>query len=159
MATAVLWVRSYWVTDHFQYWHTRWGIEVSSNWGEMSVQASTASDPYDLGEGWGDVTDGAERFDRLDGLFIGFGRTWVDIEDHDGRVIGREPMYWCPHWALVVLSGMLPAVVIAPHVRRRRRSRAGCCGICGYDRRASVRRCPECGKPIKSGNPGDSASI
>jgi hypothetical protein len=54
-----------------------------------------------------------------------------------------------PHWALVVVTGILPLVWLMNHRRAaRRRIAAGLCPICGYDLRASSGRCPECGEPI-----------
>jgi hypothetical protein len=56
-----------------------------------------------------------------------------------------------PHWSLVVSFALLPLIrLVAMTVRsaktRKRRAR-GVCLICGYDRRASPGRCPECGSP------------
>lgn len=59
-----------------------------------------------------------------------------------------------PCWAVALLAGALPAVVVARWLRSRRRRRAGLCPNCGYDMRATperggavLDRCPECGTP------------
>jgi hypothetical protein len=148
IGTAALWVRSYRIWDSFEYWRTR-DIELFSNWGELQLYVPTPAGPQDVGEGWeGDETCKAGPYSDSAGRFLGFGRTWVRIEGNDGKAIGREPLYWCPHWALVVVFAVMPAAVIAECVRQRQRFKVGLCQICGYDLRASKDRCPECGRPI-----------
>lgn len=51
-----------------------------------------------------------------------------------------------PSWPFMVASGV-PATVLFVRNRRNRLA-PGCCKTCGYDLRASVDRCPECGEPI-----------
>jgi hypothetical protein len=58
-----------------------------------------------------------------------------------------------PHWFLVLLFSLLPAVRVIRWQLRRRRARqlgpdARPCPSCGYDRRATPTRCPECGHVI-----------
>lgn len=60
--------------------------------------------------------------------------------------------YWVyvPHLVFSLTMLLLPLVWVRrwwQHVRRRRR---GCCAMCGYDLRASIERCPECGTPVPS---------
>jgi hypothetical protein len=50
-----------------------------------------------------------------------------------------------PHWALVGLFGLMPAIALIGWLRRRRAHRTGHCRRCGYDLRATPDRCPECG--------------
>ncbi|HEX8912848.1 MAG TPA: hypothetical protein VF796_10850 [Humisphaera sp.] len=55
-----------------------------------------------------------------------------------------------PCWAICILSGVMPVVWVRRVVRRRRSARrqeSGLCLECGYDLRASVGQCPECGSP------------
>jgi hypothetical protein len=55
-----------------------------------------------------------------------------------------------PHGCVAVGLAVLPAWALVRrrrmHTSRRRRDQ-GLCGRCGYDLRASPRRCPECGAP------------
>jgi hypothetical protein len=56
--------------------------------------------------------------------------------------------WWTPHWLLAAATAILPVVVgylRLRTIRRDRRVRAGMCVTCGYDLRASLHRCPECG--------------
>jgi hypothetical protein len=58
-----------------------------------------------------------------------------------------------PHAYLMVLAAVFPAIVWTRSAVHRRRVRAGRCGRCGYDMRATPARCPECGRaasPAKS---------
>jgi hypothetical protein len=48
---------------------------------------------------------------------------------------------------LALLLAITPIAWLVSSLRRRGRSRAGCCAKCGYDLRATPGRCPECGEP------------
>ena len=50
-----------------------------------------------------------------------------------------------PYWLIVVVFSLWPVVWMAAWWRRRRKIAAGLCLNCGYDLRASIGRCPECG--------------
>jgi hypothetical protein len=64
---------------------------------------------------------------------------------------GGEAYWWhivFPAGIVLVMTLILPAAFAArflPFFRARRRRRAGLCGYCEYDLRASPERCPECG--------------
>lgn len=70
-------------------------------------------------------------------------------QDHRYRVLeGRARFYVTPLWAIALVTGTMPMVVV---MRWRRRWQAagrqlkGLCASCGYDLRATPDRCPECG--------------
>jgi hypothetical protein len=55
-----------------------------------------------------------------------------------------------PYWFLAALLSVLPARWAVTRWRRGTTSRrllAGLCAACGYDLRATLGRCPECGSP------------
>jgi hypothetical protein len=51
----------------------------------------------------------------------------------------------CPHWAVAMLTLVLPV----RQIRRWATRRPGMCTTCGYDLRASPNCCPECGEILK----------
>lgn len=53
-----------------------------------------------------------------------------------------------PTWSVAAIAALPPALWGGRRLRRRNRSRPGFCAACGYDLRASLDRCPECGKQI-----------
>lgn len=56
-----------------------------------------------------------------------------------------------PYWVLTLAWLGMAAGLLGPLVRQRGWRRAGLCGRCGYDLRASPNRCPECGaEPSRS---------
>jgi hypothetical protein len=50
-----------------------------------------------------------------------------------------------PHWFAFALTALLPAIAIARRSVLAKWIRTGRCAHCGYDLRATPRRCPECG--------------
>ena len=53
-----------------------------------------------------------------------------------------------------MLAGPFVAIVFVSRLARIPRFAPGLCQECGYDLRASRKRCPECGTPITSSNTG-----
>jgi hypothetical protein len=68
--------------------------------------------------------------------------SWIPDSDAGGWEYGI--VFYLPAWmASLAALGLGARLVLRD--RRLRRLRAGLCEVCGYDLRATPRRCPECG--------------
>ena len=74
----------------------------------------------------------------------------------DGAYLGHGPYglgEWSfPIWPLAVALLIPGARAIWKRIHELRANAANLCAVCGYDLRASVDRCPECGTPIPLAN-------
>lgn len=61
--------------------------------------------------------------------------------------------FWLPGWLLLIPFGII-AWQVRRSIIRRHRLKLGQCVVCGYDLRASVGRCPECGAAIATAGTG-----
>lgn len=143
VAMCVLWVRSYFVGDAWD-WPTRTGrAGVDSCRGSLSVgrvdvpPAALATIPRgNLFTSKPASRAAAERL-KPAWSFAGFALAHFDF----GGMQATE--LHVPFWVLVLSTGVTPAVYV---VRRLRAPlRLGTCRQCGYDLRATPTRCPECG--------------
>jgi hypothetical protein len=83
----------------------------------------------------------------------GFSWEWNAIASGGDR--RRYLRFSAPYWAIVLLL-LSPVALVVPMWKRRRRTQRrqrGLCTACGYDLRASVDRCPECGTSIDAAKP------
>lgn len=72
------------------------------------------------------------------------------IESVRPKYLGR---FEFPLWLVVLLTSLLPIRSIRAYLRERARRMEGHCLKCGYDLRASLERCPECGTAVPSTEP------
>jgi hypothetical protein len=161
LATAGLWVRSYWVADLF---HARRpeASEVGRTYGLQHYRCVIASGRGQLG---GSLTWSRRPEDDPKPpwrFYLGHptdpsAASWmlfaVDARRDDLVNDGyahRTRRWSLPDWSLVAAFALFPAIFAFRQVRavrrRRRRSRLGLCPACGYDLRGSPERCPECGR-------------
>ena len=158
---CVVYVRSYWIGDVWTHWNLKLSREsmLATFQGRLCVSSVDWSDAFSSTlprDGWRheSVNPGTiPRYylrsrNQLDS------RTFVDFAGflawHEGpsRYSGGIQL---PLWLPLVLSASWPIAGTMRTLRgrlRNRRRRAGCCGACGYDLRASADRCPECGTAI-----------
>jgi hypothetical protein len=165
IAVVVLWVRSYLVSDSI--YRSRWwiagGQQDESAWwvmagrGEVGVgrrrqQLTPVSfflserPPEDSWKYARPAEVGATSFEP-NGFFQWLGFRYVDQPDPLAAVATNNYYReWnAPFWSLLLLCAPLPVARVWLALRRRRARGSGRCAVCGYDLRATPRRCPECG--------------
>jgi hypothetical protein len=129
VATVVMWVRS--------YQHEDW-VLIDRRYITSAVSNAWPPSPGRL-------------LHSHDGS-LGMLRYWG--VDPTGKIIMSAPfpVWFMPYFLLVLPPLIFPAVWLAMRWRRRQqsadRTAMGLCTGCGYDLRASIERCPECGTPI-----------
>ncbi len=180
VATCVLWVRSYVVTDIVEHGSTR-----RSELGEPSLYVEQGTAVWSRSGNF--MLAWMRSENRYPGAadaaapFAGLAyRTDTEPEIPDSPLalwglpaLGRGvfPIYWAtgaslqglysseqaaiefPHWLAALALTAVPAIRTVKHIRQSRRRSVGLCSSCGYDLRASPERCPECGaksKDVKS---------
>ena len=159
VATCVLWVRSYAVSQFAGWSDPARFVGALSMCGLMRLEYGTyANDdqgwsyvsyptPGGAAPGlWQEALARDRRGGRLRALGIAYAR--VDYATDGTRV--RRALY-LPHWLLGCATLAAPAWHLLRSVRARRRPAAGQCTACGYDLRATPGRCPECGRVAEPG--------
>ena len=160
LSLACVWVRSYWIADVF--------IAMAST---ASVQDRGVFAVTSLGKGrvsWypGLNTEGRPSpmfFEHMrevprKGDLMEFVGMWTDLHcekqwawlglGYWRSTGGIEKTMMFPLWLPCLFTLFLPARRMLRYVHQRRRRVNGLCLVCGYDLRASVERCPECGSGI-----------
>ena len=180
VATAALWVRSYFLADELRrevmviddsprHAGSMVVRRVGSNRGGVYL----ARQAQEFGSSWDTepgrtvrntyANDGPER-DSLHGplerdleamgWLVEVRPDWrrLGFRHSDGMVAGESLTYTViPYWFLTLTLAALPAGAAMKHGRRAKRRRRGLCPACGYDLRATPDRCPECGAVPKQG--------
>lgn len=168
LATAALWVRSHFVSEHVAHavmsgpaWvarssggevyidhRSRWEYAGGWSWGRRQIPPSSgplAAEYQQHNSGF--------RFLGF-GIFGGTKFTWP--AQHPGVAVPAnrtDPRWWrdryfvvsFPHWFAVLVFGILPVRWYRQLRREQLKANRGRCAVCGYDLRATPDRCPECG--------------
>jgi hypothetical protein len=149
-ATAVLWVRSYFVWDNLGrisasgvapqkirwqrlqanrgIWFFGWGTASNSTGKDLELQGIT----------WGWTPSPAREIHHPGGEVRSF--LWFDLLGSPDR-----HLFISSYFPLSCIFVILPLLWIKKFVLSPNRSRPGRCRKCGYDLRATPDRCPECG--------------
>jgi rRNA maturation protein Nop10 len=167
LLSLVAWCRSYFTVRSINWtitskvnllcgWHTgslhfRVGIHDRL---PMNPGVSTAGRYLTHGESW-------ERWlagDKYNFRFLGWGadHNRSDIRlPVSGQLKDRVQTLGLavPFWFIGGLCGWGAAVALRKWTVCRQRSASRKCGSCGYDLRASIDRCPECGASIRAPSP------
>ena len=138
VASAGLWVRSYWRSDYWSLRYHRTALRAQSIGGTLMLV--WVDDRFDQGTSatW-DVWPQSPLFSwRTLAEF----HAETNVGSFDVTRVVSLPQ-WCVTGALLVP----PLAVTVSRRRRRGRERArSLCPVCGYDLRATPGRCPECGQ-------------
>ena len=159
VAAALLWARSYRLTDSLAWTGQGRGVGVVASKGQVSFRLSTFQAGPQLPRGWrhdvhprpatlavpyGASTKtlgrGPDTYTAREWGVAGFG-----VRQNSNQN-GTSGFLLLPHWFLVALAATLPVVWIVRRWRGARREKKGLCPRCGYDLRATPGRCPECGE-------------
>ena len=139
LATAALWVRSYWRSDGYAWSESS---QVYTERGELVFAIAGPEFGFHVtpGFGSGDVQDPDDFWNprrKAD-------HTWNALLAHGEEFPGLH-MVVVRFWGVCVVTAIPLAPVLARYARHHRRAARGCCTKCGYDLRATNERCPECG--------------
>jgi hypothetical protein len=161
LATVAMWVRSYWRFDQFyrdvRALTTGHVFTVQSGVGRIAIRSLYLHAPYNReGTKWDFSTNsepGRSLVTQPNASFLGFGFYSVNNRKMPASNITLDTgrFVWFPHWFLALLFAILPAIRLRSILRTRRRHRVGLCPHCGYDLRATLARCPECGAAARRG--------
>ena len=169
VATAALWVRSYWVADYMRWSNAGRNVCAYSRYGYVLVDdsrtrhgdppakldheyrtlhPSSTADENSTPALFRFMSANAPGSRATEWRWLGFVHATQSMPGSD-RLFVRLPLW--PIWAICAL---FPAARLWGFLRNRgrsRRTRTGLCPRCGYDLRATPGRCPECGTSTGSG--------
>jgi hypothetical protein len=171
-ASAVLWVRSFWVSD--------WVLVIHRHAPGRLRHAGFATFRGEFAVYYGGP-NGSDHGDPRDTLFqynpqpVGDVMIWPyrNLPEGPARrwfgfgITVNTPQRYCElvarAWFVSVSIAVAGLLVLRRARRLRRAARSGLCPRCGYDVRATPERCPECGTAIISSRrshrtPSESAS-
>jgi hypothetical protein len=172
MAVCVLWVRSYWITSA-AIWRDAELVkerrivlnyrEISSAYGRLAMNHTEmsweASSEIEAGRYVAKVKQqyrAMPRLSKVSPATFNFKTGGFNVQDlkifQYGTLPDEHPAEgWglvLPCWLLALLTAIFPAVWLCWGYQggiARQRLDIGLCPNCGYDLRASPKRCPECG--------------
>jgi hypothetical protein len=146
LATAALWVRSYWVGDSISHVnaYSLWSLE--SSLGRIQCWHMRSADGRFEGSGLWRTSGPPQELAASQNIFptvktrLGF----AYADSNDGAVSYALWVILIPVLMLGFLAGALPAMAKAWRRFALPPAAAAPCARCGYDLRATPGRCPEC---------------
>ncbi len=172
LAAVGMWGRSYWRRDVVRHIQPApltvrsLGFFSASGRVELEMTHFVASEPAPLEEfypstwayGWQwDAYEASEFIDYYEYSRFGFGYSPLLQWPLSASVNISSWSIGVPHWFIALLCLPLPLIAFRRWRRKRRIEREGLCHVCGYDLRASVDRCPECGTGFRNESAAEAA--
>jgi hypothetical protein len=179
VATAALWVRSYYRYDQllrlspysridfaslrgtaacgrFDYYDHERFVPASAGWEFYGGSTDGITGGIDLAEETdsGRITPGGSLFATSGETAYQRSAEWFGIGfviNHGKYGIDYRSIF-VPHWLLVLVFAIPPVWWLRRCVRERHRLMNELCAKCGYDLRGTPDRCPECGKAAARGD-------
>jgi len=169
VASGALWMRSLGHFEQISMWHARWPsadeartLYVGFSWYSNTLRLQVIRQRFDATyfRGWPMERMAEFRRSRPPGM------RWLFVGEHVTREMNGYPPGFAARrspygtgpvrpgeisvlavrpWLPTLLTAALPAVWLYRYGKARSASRKGLCQSCGYDMRATPRRCPECG--------------
>jgi len=156
LASAGFWVRSYFVQEvvsHYSAWAGQAMYSVDGKLKFMKVTPDFAFSDDWLGVHYHTIESGPQGAAQLiDFRFVSFDFIGIEVATGKWGAL-RDCSLVLPWWLIALVLAVLPSAWIWASFgspRRKYRIAHNLCLRCGYDLRASVDRCPECGEPIRS---------
>ena len=145
LITAALWGRSQFVTYSAGRGWSHFGLEAETFRGAISLLYVTDESKPD--QHWNvDASPPESVDDEAAGRMFPFHHHFAGFVIVAGPVYGARVMDLAvPFWFIILMLLILPAIRLRTALRERRHRKRGHCESCGYDLRASLDRCPECG--------------
>ena len=162
IATAAIWVRSYWIADHVTDFILHRGDS-----GFDQICASTVNGSILVGylDRQGSLPPSEVAGLKYEAVHMRVPRDTPARRWGFGYWDGSKPNVsmicwevWWPLWVLMLPMAALPGAWLIVRARARERQKRvmrHLCVHCGYDVRASKERCPECGTPIAASAIGE----
>ncbi len=165
LAAVGMWGRSYWRSDKLLHTQTAplnmKGLGFLSDSGRVKLEMTqiVASEPSQLVESYASTWAFRWQWSTFEAkqapdiyMYSRFGFRFAPLRSYqvNDRVHVVTWSVGVPHWFIAVLCLPLPLIAFRRGRRKRRIEREGLCHVCGYDLRASVDRCPECGTGIEA---------
>ena len=153
VATATLWVRSYWRADRLT---VDWGLgedfRVESMSGGIYLSRGHDSKPvfdHYIESAYWDLDSDPDVWPRERNFDVP-ARRWRGVTTFTQRYKTSyvAKVVIVSDWLVFLALGIVPAIRLRELLRARRSAdwlRSGRCSRCGYDMRATPDRCPECG--------------
>jgi hypothetical protein len=156
------WIRGYWTSDWFGY-----ATHVDAHRSAHYCRLASGDGGFEVFYGYAFVRNGRDQFGLTwvsspvyfpgESLFAPESKTFW-FRHNFAALVSFKPGYsysqvirvLVPAWLPLFFFVITPAIKLRQWLLMKNRSRSNLCNSCGYDLRAALNRCPECGTAAKT---------